>query len=606
MSVDRLWSGRFRVAPAAEADALTRSLPFDVALAPQDVEAGVAHVRALEDAGLVEAAEAAALEKALREVGARIGSGAFAFADADEDVHSAVERGVIELLGETGSKLHSGRSRNDLVATDLRLWLLDAVDAIDAIVVRVVRALVAHARDHSSAPMPGSTHGRPAQVVTLGHHLLAHAWPLVRDRDRLSDWRRRASMSPLGAGALATSTLGLDAASTARRLGLDRVFENSIDAVSDRDVAQEFVAAAAILATHLSRLAGDLARWSDPALGWVRIDDAYATGSSMMPNKRNPDVAELVRAKPGRIAGAFVALTTTLSGLPLGYHRDLQEDKEPVFDAARTLLVSLGALAGCLETLAFDVAAMREAARASDLYATDVAEALVRSGVPFREAHRRVGALLACLDEEDRTLADLAGEEWSAVGLPGGGAMLGPEVSVAARGGAGGPSPASVLAQADAVESTLPASDEMLEIRAVSAEDVRPIRRRVLRTGLPRPNVRFDGDDAPDTLHTGAFLDGRLVAVATIVRRPPPGEPGAARAWQVRGMATQPVVRGKGVGGRLLQALIEHARTNGGSVVWCNARVRAASFYERHGFVRDGEVFDIEQLGPHVRMRLPL
>jgi argininosuccinate lyase len=603
VSVERLWSGRFRAAPAGEAEALTRSLAFDVALAPHDVDAGVAHVRALEDAGLVTAAEASALEKALREVGARIGAGTFAFADADEDVHSAVERGVTELLGETGARLHAGRSRNDLVAADLRLWLLDAADALDAGVVRLARALVAHAREHAAAPMPGSTHGRPAQVLTLGHHLLAHGWALVRDRARLADWRRRAATSPLGAAALAGSTLGLDAEAAARRLGFDAQFENSIDAVSDRDAVQELVAAAAILATHLSRLAADLARWSDPALGWARIDDAYATGSSIMPNKRNPDVAELVRAKPGRIAGAFVALTTMLAGLPLGYHRDLQEDKEPAFDAVRSLLASLAALAGCVETIAFDVAAMRSAARAPDLFATDVAEALVRSGVAFREAHRRVGELLAALDEQDRSLGDLTAVEWAALGLPAGAALLDPEASVSARAGRGGPSPSSVLEQARAIEATLPASDEMVEIRAVSAEDVRPIRRRVLRAGLPRPNVRFEGDEAPDTLHAGAFLDGRLVAVATIVRRPPPDEPGARAAWQVRGMATQPAARGRGLGGDLLERCVEHARDRGGAFVWCNARVRAVAFYERHGFAGVGDVFEIERLGPHLRMR---
>ena len=606
MNADRLWAGRFRAGPAAEADALTRSLEVDVALAPQDVEVGVAHARALEDAGLLDAAEASALEKALREVGARIASGTLAFTEADEDVHSAVERAVTELLGPAGAKLHAGRSRNDLVATDLRLWLLDTAEAIDAASVRLVRALLAHAREHASAPLPGSTHGRPAQVVTLGHHLLAHAWALVRDRGRLGDWRERASVSPLAAGALATSTLGVEPEASARRLGFDRSFENSIDAVSDRDTVQEFVAVAAILATHLSRLAADLARWSDPALGWARIDDAYATGSSMMPNKRNPDVVELVRAKPGRVAGSFVALTTVLAGLPLGYHRDLQEDKEPAFDAARAVLTSLVALAGCLETLAFDVAAMRSSASEPDLYATDLAEALVRSGTAFRDAHRRVGELLARLEEDDRTLADLDDAEWSALGLPSGGALLDPDASLAARPGPGGPSPASVHRQADAVEATLPPSEDMIEVRPVSAEDVRPIRRRVLRAGLPRPNVRFDGDDASDTLHAGGFLDGRLVAVATVVRRPPPDEPDASGAWQVRGMATQPAVRGRGVGGELLERCVEHARARGGAFLWCNARVRAMPFYERHGFVPQGEVFDIEGLGPHVRMRRPL
>jgi argininosuccinate lyase len=601
----RLWGGRFGTGPAAEAEALTRSLGFDVRLAPQDVEASIAHVRGLEEAGLLEPAEASALEKALREVGAQVASGSFQFVEADEDVHSAIERGVTERLGELGARLHAGRSRNDLVVTDLRLWLLDAAERIDARAVRMIRALVAPAREHASAPMPGTTHARPAQVVTLGHHLLAHAWALVRDRQRLSDWRGRASVSPLGAGALATSTLGLDAESTARRLGFDRAFENSLDAVSDRDVVQELLGACAILATHLSRIAADVARWTDPALGWARLDEAYATGSSMMPNKRNPDVAELVRAKPGRIAGDFVALTSTLSGLPLGYHRDLQEDKEPVFDAVLALTLSLPALAGCVETLVFDVGAMREAASAPDLYATDVAEALVLAGVPFRAAHRAVGDLLRRLDEGARTLFDLTDEEWAALGLAGGGELLDPDRSVAARAGRGGPSPASVLAQADAIESVLPPPSDEVDLRRLSAEDVRPVRRRVLRDGLASPGVVFADDDAPEAFHAGALLEGRPVAVATVVRSAPPG-PDDGSAWQVRGMATDVAFRGRGLGGELLERCVEHARGSGGSLVWCNARVRAVAFYERHGFDREGEVFDIEGLGPHVRMRLAL
>ncbi len=597
----RLWDGRFSGPPAAEAEALTRSLSCDVTLAPQDVEASVAHAHALEEAGLLEPGAASSLEKALREVGAEIAAGTFAFAEADEDVHSAIERGVSERLGELGARLHAGRSRNDLVATDLRLWLLDTAERIDASLVRLLRALAAHAREHADSPMPGTTHARPAQVVTLGHHLMAHAWALVRDRERLGQWRGRAAVSPL-----ATSTLPLDAGATARRLGLDRAFDNSIDAVADRDVAQEFLAIAAILATHLSRLAADVARWSDPAVGWARVDDAYATGSSMMPNKRNPDVAELVRAKPGRVAGAFVALTTTLAGLPLGYHRDLQEDKEPVFDAARALLVSLPALAGCVETLAFDTARMRADASDPELYATDVAEALVAAGMPFREAHGRVGRLLRDLDRYGRTLADLGDGEWEALGLPCGRALLDPDRSVAARSGPGGPSPASVLAQADAVRASLPPSEEVIEIRRVTAEQVRPIRRRVLRAGLPHPDVVFDGDDAQDTIHVGAFLDGRLVAVATAIRRSPPGEADDGSAWQVRGMATEPAMRGRGLGGTLLDRCAEHARALGGRTLWCNARVRAAGFYRRHGFEPEGGVFDIERLGRHVRMRRSL
>jgi argininosuccinate lyase len=450
-----LWGGRFDTAPAPGAAALSRSLSVDVRLAPQDVESSVAHVRALEDARLLSSGEATALEKALREVGEEIAAGRFAFHSADEDVHSAIERGVTKRLGDVGAKLHAGRSRNDLIVTDLRLWLLAAARRIEAGTVRLMRALIGSARNHADTVMPGTTHGRAAQPVTLGHHLLAHVWALLRDLDRLDQWAARSSVSALGAGALATSTLGLDPAITAARLGLDRAFANSIDAVSDRDFVQEFVADAAILGTHLSRLAADLLRWAEESVGWASIDDAYATGSSMMPHKRNPDVAELARAKAARLGGSVVALTSMLAGLPLGYHRDLQEDKGPAFDAADTLEITLGALAGCVETLRFDEAAMREAAEAEALYATDLAEELVRSGVPFRQAHRRIGALLKRLDAEHRSFRSLGPGEWRDLGLPEGGSLLDPDRSVWARSMPGGPSPASVLAQVQALEAAL-------------------------------------------------------------------------------------------------------------------------------------------------------
>jgi argininosuccinate lyase len=307
--------------------------------------------------------------------------------------------------------------------------------------------------------MPGTTHARPAQPVSLGHHLLAHAWALSRDLRRLAQWAEGTSVSPLGAGALGTSTLGLDPAATADALGFDRAFDNSLDAVSDRDAVQEFLAVATIEATHLSRLAADVARWSDPALGWARLDEAYATGSSMMPQKRNPDTAELARGKAARIAGGFVTLTALLQGLPLGYHRDLQEDKEPAFDAADTLLVVLPAVDGCIATLVFDERAMREACADEGLYATDLAEALVRSGVPFRQAHERTGELLKRVASEGRSLHDLSADDWAAFGVRDGAAMLDPDAAIAARGGPGGPSPASVTSQADALEASLAAQE---------------------------------------------------------------------------------------------------------------------------------------------------
>jgi argininosuccinate lyase len=448
-----LWSGRFSKPPAPEAHALGRSLQFDVRLAPHDVEASIAHAQALIDAGIITNEEAADLIVALREVGEAIADGSFAFDEADEDIHSAIERGVTDRLGALGAKLHAGRSRNDLVATDVRLWMRATGRRITGLTAMLIRTLVARARENPRTVMPGSTHSRPAQTVTLGHHLLAHAWALERDLGRFDDWATRSDRSPLGAGAIATSTLALDPRATAERLGFASVFANSIDAISDRDAVQEFLAASAILATHLSRLAADIARFTDPSLGWAELDEGYSTGSSMMPQKANPDTAELVRAKAGRIAGDFTGLTAVLMGLPLGYHRDLQEDKEPLFDAADTLELELPAMIGAVETIRFDAEAMRAACDEDGLYATDIAEALVATGVPFREAHRRTGELLRSLG--DCRLRDLSKEEWHSFGLPEGAEVLDPERSVASRSGSRGPSPGSCEDQAASIERAL-------------------------------------------------------------------------------------------------------------------------------------------------------
>jgi argininosuccinate lyase len=452
-----LWAGRFSSAPAPEAHALGRSVHFDVRLAPHDVDASIAHVHGLEAASLLTSDEAVALAEALTDVGRRIAEGEFTFDQADEDVHSAIERGVTDLLGDVGARLHAGRSRNDLVVTDLRLWLLAAGRRVEGLTTMLVRTLVARAREHVETVMPGTTHARPAQPVTLGHHLLAHAWALLRDLERFDQWAVRTSASPLGAGALATSTLGLDPETAATRLGFRRTFDNSIDAVSDRDFVQEFLAHASICATHLSRLAADVVRWTDPSLGWAELDEAYTTGSSIMPQKRNPDTAELARAKSARIAAGFVALTSVLQGLPLGYHRDLQEDKEPAFDAADTLELVLPALVGAIDSVRFDVVEMRASAADEGLYATDLAEALVRQGVPFREAHRRTGELLKGLAERSRPLRDLTAEEWGVFGVVDGVALIDPDLSVGARTTQGGPSPVSVRRQADAIDTALAA-----------------------------------------------------------------------------------------------------------------------------------------------------
>jgi argininosuccinate lyase len=451
-----LWGGRFSKAPAPEAHALGRSVQFDVRLAAHDVAASTAHVRSLASAGLLAGDEADRLAAALAAIGAEIADGAFEFRDEDEDVHSAIERALTQRLGDLGAKLHAGRSRNDLVVTDLRLWLLTVVRKVDGLTAMLIRSLIDRSREHAASVMPGTTHARPAQPVTLGHHLLAHAWGLTRDLERLEQWSTRSSTSAMGAGALATSTLGLDPSATASALGFRRAFANSIDAVSDRDFVLELLADAAILAMHLSRLAADLSRWTD-SIAWAELDEGYTTGSSMMPQKRNPDTAELVRAKAARITGDFGALAAVLQGLPLGYHRDLQEDKEPAFDAVETLELVLPALVGAMETVQFHPEAMRRAAEDPDLFATDVAEALVKGGLPFREAHARTGELLKRVEGEKRTLRDLTAEEWREFGLEDGAELLDPDRAVEARSMPGGPSPESVARQAEALERVLAA-----------------------------------------------------------------------------------------------------------------------------------------------------
>lgn len=448
-----LWSGRFSKPAAPEAHRLGASLHLDGRLVSQDLKSSSAHVEALRDAGLVSGDDAESLLEALRDQDAWVSAVA---ASGDEDVHMAIERRLAERLGEVGARIHAGRSRNDLVVTDYRLWLLEEGALAAANLVALVRTLVERGREGAEYVMPGYTHNRPAQVVTAGYVIAAHALALLRDMERLDQWATRTSVSPLGAGAVATSTLGIDPARTAQRLGFAKPFENAMDAVSDRDFAIEFCAMAAILGVHLSRLAADLARWNEPAFGFIEIDEAFSTGSSMMPQKRNPDVLELTRGKAARLTGDLVTLLTLTSGLPAGYHRDLQEDKEPGFDAAETINLVLPALVGCVATFRFVPEAMRAAAVDEDLYATDLAEALVTAGVPFREAHRRTGELLKTLSEEGRGLHDLRDEGWAAFGVPTGAALLDPVVSVGSRKMAGGPSPDSVRAQMDAIEAKLP------------------------------------------------------------------------------------------------------------------------------------------------------
>ena len=424
-----LWHGRFSDPPSADGCwAFTESLSFDRELATDDIAGSRAHARMLARVGLLTAAEAAAVLDALDTVESELEAATFAFAQTDEDIHTAVERRVTELAGSAGAKLHTGRSRNDQVATDLRLWLRRAGLAMVGQTDALQRVLVRRASElGDDAYLPGYTHLQRAQPVLLGHHLLAHFWALARDVDRWRDALARADVSPLGAGALAGSSLPLDPDATAQDLGFARRFENSLDAVSDRDFVAEALFVIALEQVHLSRLGEEIVLWSSEEFGFLRLPDAYSTGSSMLPQKKNPDIAELARGKAGRVIGNLTGLLATLKGLPLAYNRDLQEDKEPLFDSVRTCALSLSALAGLMETVEFDTERMRAAADAPALTATDLAEHLVRAGVPFRDAHATVGRLVREAEERGAPLADLVASEPS----------LGPDALAVSRPGEG-------------------------------------------------------------------------------------------------------------------------------------------------------------------------
>ncbi|MGH2740643.1 MAG: argininosuccinate lyase [Actinomycetota bacterium] len=403
--------GRFARPPADAAWRLVRSLDFDVRLAPHDVRVSKAHAAALAAAGLISFEERDLLDRALDEIGGAISEGRFEFVKADEDIHMAIERGLTDRLGPVGAKIHAGRSRNDQVVADLRLFVKDACADVGAAVRRLVGALVDQAESHKDVLLPGYTHLQRAQPVLLAHHLLAHAWALVRDESRFSLVFESADISPLGAAALAGTTLPLGSDKIARNLGFARVFENSMDAVADRDFALEFLAAGVILGVHLSWLAEEIVLWSTAEFGYAEVDEAYATGSSIMPQKRNPDAAELSRAKAGRLLGNFVTLAAALKALPFAYNRDLQEDKEPVFDTADTLRATLPALAGVVETLHFNDDRLAAAASDPGMFATDIAEHLTTRGMPFREAHALVGRMVKDAEAGEKTLAELISEE---------------------------------------------------------------------------------------------------------------------------------------------------------------------------------------------------
>src|SRR5512146_3513140 len=411
----RLWGGRFEGGPADALARLSLSVHFDWRLARYDLRASRAHARMLHRAGLLTSDEADAMLKALDDLDRAVEEGTFRPTVADEDVHTALERGLLERLGALGGKLRAGRSRNDQVATDLRLYLRDHARLIVSRLAELQTALISQAEACGDTPAPGMTHLQHAQPVLFAHQLLAHVQAFARDAARLRDWDKRAAVSPLGAGALAGSSLPIDPQVFAAELGFARPAANSMDAVADRDFAAEFCFAAALTGVHLSRLGEEVVLWSSAEFGWIEIDDAYATGSSIMPQKKNPDVAELARGKAGRLIGDVSGLLATLKALPRAYNRDLQEDKEPVFDSVDTLEVLLPAFTGMVATLTFNTARMAELAPQGFSLATDVAEWLVREGVPFRVAHEVAGACVRRCEELGVDLHELDDAELAAL-----------------------------------------------------------------------------------------------------------------------------------------------------------------------------------------------
>ena len=459
-----LWGGRFAGGPADALAALSKSTQFDWRLAPYDIAGSRAHARVLHARELLTDAELEGMLAALDELEADVRSGAFLPAPGDEDVHGALEKGLIERAGPAlGGKLRAGRSRNDQIATLGRMYLRDHAGIIAREVLGVVDALIGQAEAHPYAPMPGRTHLQHAQPVLLSHHLLAHAWALSRDLQRFLDWDARAAVSPYGSGALAGSSLGLDPNAVAAELGFDSATWNSIDGTAGRDVYAEFSWITAIIAVDLSRISEEIILWATKEFSFVTLDDAFSTGSSIMPQKKNPDIAELARGKAGRLIGDHAGLLATLKALPLAYNRDLQEDKEPIFDAIDQLEVLLPAVSGMIATLTVHEARLAELAPQGFALATDVAEWLVRQGVPFRDAHEIAGEAVRVCEERDCELWDLTDADFAEISehlTPRVREVLTVRGSLESRSSQGGTAPSAVAAQLEALrEHLVPARD---------------------------------------------------------------------------------------------------------------------------------------------------
>nr|WP_245354760.1 argininosuccinate lyase [Brachybacterium sacelli] len=463
-----MWGGRFGSGPAAALASLSVSTHFDWRLTQYDLRGSKAHANVLHTAGLLSDDELGRMQEALDVLVADVASGAFVAAEDDEDVHTALERGLIERAGgELGGKLRAGRSRNDQIATLIRLFIRDQARAVGDRVLDLVEVLLERAREVHGVPMPGRTHLQHAQPLLLSHHLLAHAWPLLRDVERLRDLDRRAAVSPYGSGALAGSSLGLDPQAVAAELGFDDSVWNSIDGTASRDLTAEFSFVLAMIGIDLSRLAEEVILWNTKEFSFITLDDSFSTGSSIMPQKKNPDIAELARGKAGRVVGDLVGLLTTLKALPLAYNRDLQEDKEPVFDQVDSLDLVLPAFTGMMATLVFHTERMAQLAPQGFSLATDIADHLVRHGVPFRSAHEISGACVKVAEEQDKELWDLTDDELAAISEhldPSVREVLSVEGSIASRDAKGGTAPVRVAEQERAV------GDSVAQLRAFTRD----------------------------------------------------------------------------------------------------------------------------------------
>lgn len=452
-----MWGGRFAAGPSAVMEEINASIGFDARLYAQDIRGSRAHARMLVAQGIITEADGNAILEGLDQVEGEIKAGEFTFSRALEDIHMNVESRLREIVGDAAGRLHTGRSRNDQVATDVKLWVRDALDGLDDALQGLQGALIDRAQEHASSVMPGFTHLQAAQPVTLGHHLLAYTEMLGRDRSRIRDCRARLNACPLGAAALAGTSFPIDREQTAAALGFDEPTRNSLDSVSDRDFALEYLSVLSILGVHLSRMAEEMVLWTSVQFSFMQVSDDFSTGSSIMPQKRNPDAAELVRGKAGRVFGALMGLLTVMKGLPMTYGKDMQEDKEPVFDASDTMELCVSAMTGMFKSATFNVVRMHADAGRGFTTATDLADWLVRVlGMPFRDAHHVTGALVKLAEDkgcglEDLSLADMQGVE---VGITDQVfEVLGVENSVNSRTSQGGTAPANVLAAVEAARA---------------------------------------------------------------------------------------------------------------------------------------------------------